>query len=69
VASLERLGVRAEVQGVAGRCAAALAARLGRALVLDEALPPARDDELPADAPVRSAVDLLGQLPQGAVLV
>jgi len=69
VASLERLGVRAEVRDVAGRCAAALAARLGRALVIDEALAPVRDDELPADAPVRSAIDLLDQLPQGSVLV
>jgi lipoate-protein ligase B len=60
VASLERLGVVAEVGGVARRCAAALASRLERDLVWSE-VEPARDDEIPADAPVRSAVDLTGE--------
>ncbi|OLC51233.1 MAG: lipoyl(octanoyl) transferase [Chloroflexi bacterium 13_1_40CM_4_69_19] len=59
VASLARLHVAADVQQVADRCAEALAGRLGRALVVNAALAPARDDEIPADAPVRSATDLL----------
>jgi lipoyl(octanoyl) transferase len=59
VASLERLGVTADVQDVADRAAAALAHRLGRTLVWSP-LDPARDEEIAADAPVRSAVDLVG---------
>jgi lipoate-protein ligase B len=57
VASLERLGVTADVRNVADIAAAALAERLGRRLGWSE-LEPARDDEIGADAPVRSAVDL-----------
>ena len=57
VASLERLGVIADTREVADRAAAALAARLGRSLVWSE-VEPARDDEIAADAPVRSAADL-----------
>jgi lipoate-protein ligase B len=60
VASLERLGVSADVREVADRTAAALAARLGRRLIWS-ALEPARDDEIAADAPVRSAVDLAAE--------
>jgi lipoyl(octanoyl) transferase len=60
VASLERLGVRAEVAEVGERVAHALASRLGRSLRWD-ALAPARDDEVPADAPVREAEDLLAE--------
>ena len=58
VASLERLGVRAEPRETAERCAASLGERLGRALSWS-VIEPIRDDEIPADAPVRSAVDLI----------
>jgi lipoyl(octanoyl) transferase len=57
VASLERLGVTAPIRDVAERAAAALADRLGRLLTWSD-VEPARDDEIAADAPVRSAVDL-----------
>jgi lipoate-protein ligase B len=57
VASLRRLGVTARVRDVADRAAVALADRLGRRLVWSH-VEPARDDEISADAPVRSAVDL-----------
>ncbi len=58
VASLELLGVMTDVRGVADRAAAALAERLGRRL-LWSGVDPVRDDEIAADAPVRSAVDLV----------
>lgn len=58
VASFARLGVRARIAEVAAACAARLGERLGRTLVWDD-VPPARDDEIPADAPVRRAEDLL----------
>ena len=57
VASLRRLGVDAEPREVAVRCAEALASRLGRTLGWDD-VAPARDDEIPPDAPVRDAEDL-----------
>jgi lipoyl(octanoyl) transferase len=57
VASLERLGVPAEARDVADRAAAALADRLGRRLTWSD-VEPARDEEIAADAPVRSAEDL-----------
>lgn len=57
VASLERLGVSADTPDVGARTAAALADRLGRALNWSS-VEPARDDEIAADSPVRSAVDL-----------
>src|SRR2546428_5133348 len=57
VASLERLGVRATLRDVATRVADALARRLGTGLEWAD-VPSARDDEIPADAPVRSAEDL-----------
>ncbi len=57
VASLERLGVSTDARSVADRAAAALAERLWRQLVWS-GVAPARDDEIAADAPVRSAVDL-----------
>ena len=60
VASLERLGVIATVGDVADRAAAALADRLGRVLTWSS-VEPARDDEIATDAPVRSAVDLIGE--------
>ena len=57
VASLERLGVTADTREVADRAATALADRLGRRLVWSD-VEPALDDEIAADAPVRSAADL-----------
>lgn len=60
VASLERLGVSADMQDVADRAAAALADRLGRVLTWSS-VEPARDDEIAGDSPVRSAVDLTGE--------
>jgi len=57
VASLERLGVSADTRDVADRAAMALADRLGRRLSWSD-VEPTRDDEIAADAPVRSAVDL-----------
>ena len=58
VASLERLGVSTDTREVADRAAAALTERLGRQLIWSD-VAPARDDEIAADAPVRSAVDLV----------
>ncbi|HET9810024.1 MAG TPA: lipoyl(octanoyl) transferase LipB [Candidatus Limnocylindria bacterium] len=60
VASLERLGVSADTHDVADRAAAALADRLGRELIWSS-VEPTRDDEIAADSPVRSAVDLTGE--------
>jgi lipoyl(octanoyl) transferase len=59
VASFERLGVRAEAHEVARRTAVALASRLGRPLSWEDPVAPPRDEEIPPDAPVRSAEDLL----------
>lgn len=59
VASLERLGVSAEVSEVGERCARALAARLGRDLVVGTSVEAPRDAEIPTDAPVRGARNLL----------
>ena len=61
VASLDRLGVSADVSDVAERCARALAARLGRELVVDTSVEAPRDAEIPIDAPVRSALNLLAE--------
>ena len=61
VASLARLGVDASVNEVADRCAHAIARRLGRELVTEGAIEPAEDAEIPPDAPVREAVDLLAE--------
>lgn len=58
VASLERIGVHASVSEVGERMAGSVAARLGRSLRWD-AVAPARDDEIPPDAPVRGAQDVL----------
>jgi hypothetical protein len=44
---------------VGERCALALAARLERELVVDASVEPPRDAEIPMDAPVRGALDLL----------
>jgi lipoyl(octanoyl) transferase len=61
VASLERLGVSASVAEVGDRCARALALRLGRNLIVDASVEPPRDAEIPTDAPVRSALNLLAE--------
>jgi len=61
VASLERLGVRAALPEVGDRVAAALSVRLGRALRWERRVAPARDEEVPADATVRAAEDLLAE--------
>ena len=58
VASLERLGVKASVPEVGERMGVSLAARLGRLLRWDS-VAPARDEEIPLDAPVRGAEDVL----------
>jgi lipoate-protein ligase B len=59
VASLARLGVHPTVRDVAERLAAALSRSLGLELSWEDGVRPAREDEIPADAPVRSAADLL----------
>ncbi|MDE3112892.1 MAG: lipoyl(octanoyl) transferase LipB [Chloroflexota bacterium] len=59
VASLERLGVAAAVPEVGERVASSLSRRLGLALRIEASVAPPREDEVPADAPVRSAEDLL----------
>ena len=59
VGSLARLGVAATVDDVALVCAARLAERLERTLVWDTTVAAPRDDEIPAEAPVRGAEDLL----------
>jgi lipoyl(octanoyl) transferase len=59
VGSFARLGVAASVAEVGLVCAGRLSERLGRELVWDAAIAPPRDDEIPANAPVRSAEDLL----------
>src|SRR5438445_5692414 len=61
VGSLARPGVEAGVREVAGRCAVALAARLGRELVAESHIEPPVDYEIPADGPVRARVDLLAE--------
>jgi lipoyl(octanoyl) transferase len=59
VGSFARLGVVATVADVARACAARLSGRLGRELAWDAAIRSPREDEIPADAPVRAAEDLL----------
>lgn len=59
VASLARLGVRAELAAVKPLLVRALAASLGVPIVDGGVPAPARDQEIRAAAPVRSAVDLL----------
>jgi lipoyl(octanoyl) transferase len=61
VASLERLGISADVSEVGERCARAMAARLGRELVVRTSVEAPRDAEIPMDAPVRSALNLLSE--------
>jgi lipoyl(octanoyl) transferase len=59
VGSFARLGAFATVADVAAACAARVSERLGRALVWDAEIPSPQDGEIPADAPVRRAEDLL----------
>jgi len=59
VGSFARLGVAATIDDVAIVCAGQLAERLGRGLGWDAAISEPRDDEIPMDAPVRRAEDLL----------
>jgi lipoyl(octanoyl) transferase len=59
VGSFARLGVRATVDDVARACAPRLAERLGRELAWDASIAEPREDEIPADAAVRRAEDLL----------
>jgi lipoyl(octanoyl) transferase len=59
VGSFARLGVDASVAEVARVCAARISGRLDRKLEWDATIAPPRDDEIPADAPVRGAEDLL----------
>ncbi|MEK6208280.1 MAG: lipoyl(octanoyl) transferase LipB [Chloroflexota bacterium] len=61
VASLERLGVSADVSEVGERCARALASRLGRDLIVGTSVEAPRDAEIPTDAPVRLARNLLAE--------
>lgn len=61
VASLEALGVQANLIDVSSRVANSLAARLGRQLEWAD-VAPALEREIPEDAPVRSAEDLTGEV-------
>lgn len=61
VASLAVLGVRAPVREVGERVAVALGARLGRRVSWEAELADALDAEVPPDAPVRAAQDLLAE--------
>ncbi|HEY6959907.1 MAG TPA: lipoyl(octanoyl) transferase LipB [Candidatus Limnocylindria bacterium] len=58
VASFERLGVAADMPVVTERVVASLGDRLGLSVSWG-AVAPAREEEIPADAPVRTAVDLV----------
>lgn len=59
VGSFARLAIHASLDDVAQVCAARLGERLGRELVWDATVAAPRDDEIPANAPVRGAIDLL----------
>ncbi len=59
VGSFARLGVHAAIADVARICARRLSERLGRELAWDTAIESPREGEIPADAPVRAAEDLL----------
>ena len=58
-ASLARLGVAVDIGALAHECAAALASRLGRPLVWNPPVAAPEESEIAADAPVRSARDLV----------
>lgn len=62
VASFRRLGVGATVAEVTRVCGMRIAEHLKRELVWDASVAPARDHEIPVDAPVRSAEDLLAAI-------
>ena len=59
VASLQRLGVAADIQEVGEHCARSLARQLGRDVVMEASVDAPHEAEIPTDAPVRTAVDLL----------
>lgn len=59
VASFARLGIVASVAEAAVACAPRIAERLGRELRWNAGIPAPSDDEIPADAAVRGAEDLL----------
>ncbi len=59
VASFRRLGADATLAEVTRICGARIGEHLGREVVWDAAVAAARDDEVPAGAPVRAAEDLL----------
>ncbi|MBI2982794.1 MAG: lipoyl synthase, partial [Chloroflexi bacterium] len=61
VASLERLGIHATVGEVGERVARAFARRFGRDLAWERDIAAPREAEVPVDAPVRAAADLLGE--------
>jgi lipoyl(octanoyl) transferase len=61
VASLRRLGVSADVREMGERCARALASHLRRDLVVGTSVEAPRDAEIPTDAPVRTASNLLAE--------
>ncbi len=59
VGSFARLGVAATIADVAGVCAARISERLDRTLIWDATIAAPLDEEIPANAPVRGAEDLL----------
>ncbi len=59
VASFRRLGVNATLAEVTRVCGMRIAEHLKRELIWDASVAAAREDEIPAAAPVRSAADLL----------
>jgi len=59
VASLARLGIDATPAEVARACGTRVSEHLGRELVWDASVGAAQDGEIPATAPVRTALDLL----------
>jgi lipoyl(octanoyl) transferase len=61
VASLERLGVNARMDDVSSRVADSLATQLGRTVQWCD-VAPAEEWEIPADAPVREAADLVTEV-------
>jgi len=61
VASLARLGVIARVSEVAERSAVAIASRLRHELLFEARIDPPDETEIPTDAPVRNAADLLAE--------
>ena len=61
VASLESFGVQAHLSDVSSRVAQSLASQLGRRVAWGD-VAPAEEREIPADAPVRDAADLVREV-------